>query len=600
MKKRKTSLFSVIVLRVILVTVVLWLLLMSLFTWAVAKDFYHGLEVRTARWADYASRSQSSQDPLRDLAQRLSNGYYIVNSHEPLLPILFDLLGNSYGSGDWYWGNWELMYGFQAAIQIDDDELGLSLRSGDYIFFTDLGGNYYCIDLSRVEGGREFAEKYISDNPNGDILSPTLSYKTTYTGYLDGYLFYPIQIQSKSLNYSFPTSDINQPLLTLTSPENGNNLYFHYDPGKAFRWQGKTYQNAAKLLDEENLETGFGLFGSVISANAKYENRTVTTVVYCYPLKQALQQTWHIWLITGIFIAVFLILYIRRVCQSIVTPLKITNHQYAFNNKTLNISIKSGIQELDLLGNHIQEAQLDRHEAHNRIQQLETALNYVKEAEENRRRLINALAHELKTPLAVIHGYAEGLQAGIAEEKQAHYLSVLLEESEKMDAMVKEMLDYSRLEAGKVTLNTEQFSLTDMTAQIFDRLQLSAQQRNLTVTFEQSEEITVVADKIRIRQVVTNLADNAIKYTNLGGKIQVMVFKKYGSAWLAIENDCEPLSQDAQEHIWDSFYRVDNARNRNGTGLGLAIVKSIVTLHRGRCYVQNTPSGVRFSFSLPL
>ena len=600
MKKRKTSLFSVVVLRVIIITIIPWLLLMSLFTWAVAKDFYQGLEIGAVHWANDAGSRANDKTPLLGLSQTLSDGYIIINSQRRSLPILYDLLDNGYGSSDWFWGNWELMYGFQAAIQIDDEELDLSLRSGDYIFFTDLDGNNYCIDLSRVEGGREFADRYISDDPRGNHISPSLTPQTTYTGYLDGYLFYPTQIQSNHLDHSFPAPDTNQSLLKLTSPKNSGIFQFNYDPGKAFQWQGKTYQNAAKLLDEENLKTGFNLLNSVISVNRAYKNRTVKVVVYCSPLKRAFLQTWHIWLISVVLIAVFLILHIRRVYQNIITPIKIANQQYAFNNKTLDISINTGTWELDLLGKHIEEAQLDRHAAHNRIQQLETALNYAKEAEENRRRLINALAHELKTPLAVVHGYAEGLQEGIAEDKKAHYLSVLLEESEKMDAMVKEMLDFSRLEAGKVTLDTEQFSLNEMTTQVFDRLTLSARQRDLTVLFEQTEELTVMADKNRIRQVITNLADNAIKYTTRGGNIRVLVYKKYGSAWLAIENDCEPFSQDALEHIWDSFYRMDVARSSSGTGLGLAIVKSIVTLHRGSCYVQNTKTGVRFSFSIPM
>ena len=599
--KRKASAFSHLVLRVIIFTVILWLILMSLLTWAVAKDFYHKLQIRTERWAYYANHiSSNSNDPLMFHARALSYWYLIYPREEYVSPIFYDLLGSQYGSDDWFWGNWELMFGFQAAIQIDDEELGLSLRSGNYIFFSDGEGKSYYIDLSQIEGGREFADRNISDDPCGDSFTPTLSNPTTYTGYLDGYQFYPTTIRSNGIQHSFPTSDKNQTLVTITTPKNTNHLYLNYDPGKPFKWQGKTYQNAAKLLDEEELETGFKLFGSVISASSISKTGTVTAVVYCKPLVQALVQTWHIWLITGIAVAVFIISFRRWVRRRIKEPLDFANHQYTFNSRTQEISLNTRIRELDLLGEHFQEAQLDRLEAHNRIQQLETALNYAKEAEENRRRLISALAHELKTPLAVIHSYTEGLQEGIAEDKKSHYLSILLEESEKMDSMVKEMLDYSRLEAGKVTLDTGRFSLAEIASQIFDRLKLSAQQRDLNVIFAQMEEFTIVADKNRIRQVITNLADNAIKYTTKGGNIRVLVYKKYGSAWFTLENDCEPLPQEALSHIWDSFYRVDTARSSNGTGLGLAIVKSIVTLHRGSCYVQNTPTGVRFSISIPM
>ena len=598
-KKHKASVFSVVVLRVVIITVAMWLLLMSLFTWAVAKDFYLQLESSVWRWASVSFNADST-DPLYATALKLQYGSLSFTRTEILLPVLYDLLGDSYGSKDWFWGNWELMYGYQAAMQLDDEVLNLSLRSGDYIFFEDHEHNYYYIDLNQLEGGKEFADRYITDNPSGEFAGINFENYMTFTGYSVGQQFYPTRIEGKFINESFYVSAANQTLRTVTSPKDAHRFAYNYDPGKPFKWQGKTYQTAAELLDEKQLKTGFGLLGSVICAKTRYNTGVATAVVYCKPIEQALLQTWHIWLITGITLAVFLILYIRRIRRDITLPLKIANQRYAVNDKSLYISVDSGIRELDLLGDHIQEAQQDRHEAYNRIQQLETALNYAKEAEENRRKLVNALAHELKTPLAVIHGYAEGLQEGIAEEKKARYLSVLLDESEKMDAMVKEMLDFSRLEAGKVTLAVESFSLAELTDKIFDRLKLAAQQRDLSVAFEQMEEFHVTADIGRMRQIITNLVDNAIKYTTKGGCIRVHVFRKYGNAFVAIENDCEPLPQDALEHIWDSFYRVDTARSSGGTGLGLAIVKSIVTLHRGSCYVQNTPTGVRFSFSIPL
>lgn len=599
-KKRKTSLFSVVVLRVIIVVLSLWLFLMSLFTWAVAKDFYLQLESSTWQWASLSYNSSNPERQLLSLARKMDYGFSLYPNTELLLPILYDLHGSSYGSDDWFWGKWELMYGYQAAIQIDDDKLNIHLRSGDYIFFEDNNQNCYYIDLSQVEGGKDFADAHFTNSPYGDSFAAILSSNITFTGYADGHQFYPISIRSEYIHQNFPESNREQPLLTLTSPEGAGRVTYNYDPGEPFRWHGKTYQNAGELLDVKDLETGFGLLGSVIFVKTRYDTGVATAAVYCNPLEQAMLRTWHIWLITGAAVSLFLIMYLRKVQRDITLPLRIANQQYAFNDKTLDISLNSGILELDLLGIHFQEAQLDRHDAHNRIQQLETALNYAKEAEENRRRLISALAHELKTPLAVIHGYAEGLQEGIAEDKKAHYLSVLLEESERMDGMVKEMLDYSRLEAGKVTLDTEKFSLTEMTTQVFERLKHSAQQRQLAVEFVQAEEFTVTADKSRIRQVITNLADNAIKYTTHNGCIRVMVYKKYGSAYFVIENDCDPLPQNALEHIWDSFYRVDTARSSVGTGLGLAIVKSIVNLHRGSCYVQNTKDGVRFSFSIPM
>jgi signal transduction histidine kinase len=233
------------------------------------------------------------------------------------------------------------------------------------------------------------------------------------------------------------------------------------------------------------------------------------------------------------------------------------------------------------------------------IRQLQTALEYAKDAESYRRRMISGLTHELKTPLAVIHSYAEGLQEGIAEEKKEQYLGVILEESEKMDAMVLQMLDLSRLEAGKVKLAADSFSLAALTRSVFDRMMPLAQEKGLTVRFTMPNECRLTADEGRITQVVTNLASNAIKYTPEGGEISVIVYRKNDTNVLCVENTCERLSQEALEKVFDSFYRGDAARTTEGTGLGLAIVKAIVEQHGGSCRAFNTPTGVQFQVILP-
>ena len=99
-------------------------------------------------------------------------------------------------------------------------------------------------------------------------------------------------------------------------------------------------------------------------------------------------------------------------------------------------------------------------------------------------------------------------------------------------------------------------------------------------------------------QVVENFASNAVKYTPEGGSIWVQVWKGRDGTWFSIENTCTPLSQEELDHVWDTFYRGDQARSGGGTGLGLAIAKNIVELHGGKCSARNTSSGVVFSFWL--
>lgn len=232
------------------------------------------------------------------------------------------------------------------------------------------------------------------------------------------------------------------------------------------------------------------------------------------------------------------------------------------------------------------------------IHRLEAALDYAKSAEEGRRQLVSNLAHELKTPLAVIHSYAEGLKEHIAEDKREKYLSILLSETERMDAMVLEMLDLSRLEAGKVKLARDTFSLGDLARETFGRLERAMEAKNLTLTWDIPERSDIVADEARIAQVMENFATNALKYTPPGGKIHASITLIQGMTRFSLTNTSPPLSSDALTHVFDSFYRADDARAGHGTGLGLAISRQIVELHGGSCRAENVPSGVRFSFQL--
>ena len=235
----------------------------------------------------------------------------------------------------------------------------------------------------------------------------------------------------------------------------------------------------------------------------------------------------------------------------------------------------------------------------NEVKRLETALEYVRTAEEHRRQMTSNIAHELKTPLAVVHSYAEGLQEHIAEEKREKYLETILAETERMDAMVLEMLDLSRLEAGKVKLARDDFDLVELAKSVFDTLSIKAAEKGLRVTLNLPEKAMLAADEGRIRQVVENFASNAVKYTPEGGTVAARIFREGGKTVFSVENESRPLSDEALEKVWDTFWRADESRTGGvGTGLGLAIARSIVELHGGKVGVQNTVTGVEFRFAI--
>ena len=230
---------------------------------------------------------------------------------------------------------------------------------------------------------------------------------------------------------------------------------------------------------------------------------------------------------------------------------------------------------------------------------LSKALDYAKTAEESRRRTVSAVAHELKTPLAVIHSYAEGLREHIAEEKREKYVDVILSETERSDAMVLEMLDYSRLEAGKIKIARDEFSLPALTRAVFEKQEVPAEAKHLQISFDFPDDFKVMADEQRIGEVLENLASNAVKYTPEGGNIKVLIINSYRNCTLTVMNDGEPFTDEQLDKVWEPFYRVDESRTEPGTGLGLAIARSIITLHGGKCIARNTDTGVAFGFILP-
>lgn len=257
-------------------------------------------------------------------------------------------------------------------------------------------------------------------------------------------------------------------------------------------------------------------------------------------------------------------------------------------------------REAEDLSDHYQKEKLHRTVDSNEITRLNTALNYARAAEETRRQQTSALAHDLKTPLAVIHSHAEGLKARIAEERRDEYLSIILSETERMDEMVMGLLDLSRLEAGKIRLSADEMRLDELAAAAAEKLSLPAMERGLTIELK-TEPCPVTADEARIGQVIDNLLSNALRYAPADTVVKVTVRREKKTAVFTVENGLErPFTEEELRKIWESFYRGDASRNTKGSGLGLAIAKSIIELHGGRCTVKNVDGGVVFGFELPV
>ncbi|WP_346961903.1 HAMP domain-containing sensor histidine kinase [Clostridium sp.] len=220
--------------------------------------------------------------------------------------------------------------------------------------------------------------------------------------------------------------------------------------------------------------------------------------------------------------------------------------------------------------------------------------------EEKRKELIANISHELKTPITIIQGNITGIKSGMYT---VDMYEDILEETNKMNELVREMLEISKLESPSFNLKKEPFDLGSVFLKEKDNLKGLIKEKFLEINHNDFDDVIVFGDEKRINQVVTNLLTNAIKYTPDGSKVNVSIelIEDKDQYVFSIENFGVTLSKDELDKIWDAFYRKEKSRNKKfgGTGLGLSIVKRILEVHNSDFGVESTQNSVRFYFSIP-
>ncbi|MFF2093378.1 ATP-binding protein [Paenibacillus sp. NPDC058174] len=235
--------------------------------------------------------------------------------------------------------------------------------------------------------------------------------------------------------------------------------------------------------------------------------------------------------------------------------------------------------------------------------QLQADVEEKQRSEQLRKELVANISHELKTPLGIVKGFAEGLQDGVAGDKKDRYLALIVNETDRMNALIMDMLELSKYEVKAVRLQPRDFSLSVLikgAAESFSG-QLESKQLRILIDAEDGDELLVTADPVRIEQVVSNLLSNAIRHASENSIITVTMERtSAGAINTVIANAGPPIAEEDLERIWEQFYRAERSRDRKsgGTGLGLAIVKHIMELHESHFGVMNTKEGVAFYFTL--
>lgn len=222
--------------------------------------------------------------------------------------------------------------------------------------------------------------------------------------------------------------------------------------------------------------------------------------------------------------------------------------------------------------------------------------------DEMRKEFIANVSHELKTPIALIQGYAEGLTEGMAQDPESrdYYCEVIMDEANKMNKMVKQLLTLSALESGNDAPVMERFDLTELIRGILSSAQLMIGQNGAEVEFFREEPCFVWADEFKIEEVVTNYLNNAINHVQGERRIRIDIEAAQNEVRVTVFNTGNPIPEEDLPNLWTKFYKVDKARTRayGGSGIGLSIVKAIMDSHQKECGAENVEGGVVFWFTL--
>ena len=245
------------------------------------------------------------------------------------------------------------------------------------------------------------------------------------------------------------------------------------------------------------------------------------------------------------------------------------------------------------------------------ISELKTANNELKkdieqktQIDEMRKEFLSNVSHELKTPIALIQGYAEGLQENINDDQESRefYCEVIMDEANKMNNMVKKLLSLNQLEFGNNMVSMERFNIVDVIKSVLASTEILFQQKEATLIFEAKEPVYVWADEYMIEEVLTNYISNALNHVDGEKIIEISLVQKDDVVRIKVFNTGKQIPEEDIDKVWIKFYKVDKARTREygGSGIGLSIVKAIMTSHNKDCGVLNRENGVEFWFELDI
>lgn len=306
----------------------------------------------------------------------------------------------------------------------------------------------------------------------------------------------------------------------------------------------------------------------------------------------------------GIVALVFSSVIVYFTTKRITSPiLKLANISERMSGLDFDVKYEGkSIDEIGVLGNNMN---LLSDKLKETIGELKSANNELQkdieekiQIDEMRKDFIANVSHELKTPIALIQGYAEGLTEGMAEDEESrnYYCEVIMDEANKMNKMVRQLLTLTALEFGNDQVALERFDVVELIQGVLSASGIMIQQKNAKIQFDMDHPVYVWADEFKIEEVITNFVSNALNHLDGERVIRIDVQELGDNVKVTVKNTGDCIPENELPNIWVKFYKVDKARTREygGSGIGLSIVKAIMDSHHKEYGVQNVEDGVEF------
>lgn len=345
-----------------------------------------------------------------------------------------------------------------------------------------------------------------------------------------------------------------------------------------------------------------------LSINTKNDS-LVIAVSSIQPIEEASSVIGEFYIYIFIFF-VFIAVLLSFIFSNIISKPLVKINDVAKKMTNLDFTAKCTIKRDDEIGNlaltlnflssNLKES-LESLKAKNA--QLEKDIEKERSLELMRKDFIASVSHELKTPIGIIEGYAEGIKDGVVSKDEFDlYLETIIDESKKMGTLVSNMLELSKLESGAITPKLKLFNINRLIKKVVRTQTNSAEDRNLNLIFNEMTEYSYVnADTFQMEEVLTNLITNAIKYTPENNDIIVTIKEINDNYELTVLNKGAHIDENKLDKLFDKFYRIDKSgeRKTNSTGLGLSIVKNILEQHNLKYSLKNSSLGVLFTIIFP-